>query len=155
MGACCFPRMNRAIPVENSKLWLMFLMKTLSRLNGSFRWLCSTWLENCTSCEAMAPVCSWESHWEGVLTCLLRPVAASVFPHSFYSGALLLGFCCIPPAFHCARQFGSFLGLQPCTPTDESTPVKSRSCTWFVAQLRGRQLFVSSRLERHQCPSEV
>lgn len=34
----------------------------------------------------------------------------------------------------------NFLWLQPCSTTDESKPVKSQSCIWFVAQLRGRQL---------------
>lgn len=113
--------MNRAIPKENSKLWVIFLTKMLIRLNWLFRWLCCScwwgivppagWLPH-PPCTAMCP---WGSHGWGVHTCLPRQMAASGFL-SFYPAALILGFLWVPQASHCTSQFCWLLWLWLCVP---------------------------------------
>lgn len=112
--------MNRAIPKENSKSWVIFLTKMLIRLNWLFQWLLLfLWRGNCASCWVMTPaaptMCSWGSHGWGFHTCLPRQMAASVFL-SFYPAALILGFCWVPQTSHGTSQFCWLLCLRPWVP---------------------------------------
>ena len=109
----CFSRMNRAIPVENSKLWVIFLMKMLIRLNWLFWWLLlflfmgelCLLLTNGPQCNHGGPMGShMYSQTNGSLS------------FSFHSDVPLLGFCWVPQASHCASQFCGFLWLWPWAP---------------------------------------
>lgn len=129
-----FPRMNRAIPEQNSKLRVIFLTKILIRLNWLFQWLLLFLLVGelyLLLGNSPQGVHGGPMGWGGSChTCLPRQVAASAFPLSFYSG-ILLG----PPSIPlCQPVLLAPLVTTLSTTVDERKPVRCQSFIRFVPQ---------------------